>query len=348
MVKLFARDKNNKVRHWSVEVVDGCKVVRRYGQVNGKETVNEYTVEKGKAGRSVLQQATLEAKSLEKKQRDAGFSETLTEGPTLLPMLAKTWDERVTEPFFVQPKLDGVRMLVGRRDGEFIMMSRTGKRVVSEHVASELEPLLAEGEFLDGENYTRDKTFEELAGECRLQTIDTSIKFHIFDFFSLNALNEPFSERVKHLDRFKGLTHVIQVSTEILESKSGVNAKHNQYVNEGYEGIMIRDMQGRYELAVRSSHLLKYKYFQTKEYEIVDADEDKDGGVVWRCSGPAEKWSDDDIVFCVRPKGTLDTLRQWYRDRQTYIGKNLTVQFQNLTNQGVPRFPVGIAIRDYE
>ena len=39
MVQLFARDKNGKVRQWSIDVVvaDGdTKVVRRYGQVDGK------------------------------------------------------------------------------------------------------------------------------------------------------------------------------------------------------------------------------------------------------------------------------------------------------------------------
>ena len=48
---------------------------------------------------------------------------------------------------------------------------------------------------------------------------------------------------------------------------------------------MIRDCHGKYELSARSNHLLKYKYFQTKEYEIIGADPDKDNGVVWRCTG---------------------------------------------------------------
>jgi hypothetical protein len=34
--------------------------------------------------------------------------------------------------------------------------------------------------------------------------------------------------------------------------------------------------------------------------------------------------------------------------RGDYIGKDLTVQFFELTDDGVPRFPVGIAVRDYE
>ena len=65
---------------------------------------------------------------------------------------------------------------------------------------------------------------------------------------------------------------------------------------------MIRDCHGKYELSARSNHLLKYKYFQTKEYEIIGADPDKDNGVVWRCTGQAERWGDDDITFSVRPK----------------------------------------------
>jgi ATP-dependent DNA ligase len=349
---LLARDKNNKIRYWSVEVVDGSKVVRKYGQIDGKETVNEYTVDKGKGGRTITQQAHLEAASYEKKQRDAGFSEQLAEGPTLLPMLANKWEDRIEyihDPFFVQPKLDGIRMMVGVRNGEFIMMSRTGKRIVSRHVESELKPLLREGEFVDGENYTREKTFEELSGECRLKTINESIKFHAFDFFSLDKLDEPFSERTKNLfQRFQGLKHVILVTTEILDKKKVINAKHDQYVSEGYEGIMIRDARGRYELADRSNHLLKYKYFQTKEYEIIEAEQDKDQGVIWLCSGLAKCWGDDEIVFRVRPTGTLEKRRAWYLKRQEYIGKDLTVQFQNLTAQGIPRFPVGIAIRDYE
>jgi Flp pilus assembly protein CpaB len=31
-----------------------------------------------------------------------------------------------------------------------------------------------------------------------------------------------------------------------------------------------------------------------------------------------------------------------------YIGKELTVRFQELSDDGIPRFPVGISFRDYE
>jgi len=37
-----------------------------------------------------------------------------------------------------------------------------------------------------------------------------------------------------------------------------------------------------------------------------------------------------------------------FEEGNNYIGKQLTVRAQELTNEGIPRFPVGISIRDYE
>jgi DNA ligase-1 len=35
-------------------------------------------------------------------------------------------------------------------------------------------------------------------------------------------------------------------------------------------------------------------------------------------------------------------------NKDTFLGKMLTVQYQNLTPDGIPRFPVGLSFRDYE
>jgi len=37
-----------------------------------------------------------------------------------------------------------------------------------------------------------------------------------------------------------------------------------------------------------------------------------------------------------------------FQNGSNYIGQQLTVRYQELTDDGVPRFPVGIAIRNYE
>jgi DNA ligase-1 len=37
-----------------------------------------------------------------------------------------------------------------------------------------------------------------------------------------------------------------------------------------------------------------------------------------------------------------------FQNGSEYVGKKLTIRFQELTDEGLPRFPVGIAFRDYE
>ena len=119
---------------------------------------------------------------------------------------------------------------------------------------------------------------------------------------------------------------------------------HDQFVEQGHEGIMIRDAVSTYEIGKRSNYLLKYKEFQTEEYEVVGVKEGtgrEKGAGIWECRT-------GNRVFSAKPEGTLEFRRHLFRDREKYIGKMLTVRFQNLTALGVPRFPVGVAIRDYE
>jgi ATP-dependent DNA ligase len=108
---------------------------------------------------------------------------------------------------------------------------------------------------------------------------------------------------------------------------------------------MVRDPSSVYENGKRSNYLLKYKDFVTEEYEVVDA---KTGhgrdanAVVWVCK------TENGDTFCVRPEGTIEQREYFYAHKENYFGKMLTVKFQNLTDLGIPRFPVGIVFRDYE
>jgi DNA ligase-1 len=352
MKTLYSRDKSGNVRHWTITVdqtPDGVFITRKYGQVGGKETVSSSEVKSGKnIGRtnetSIVEQATLEAQSIYKKQLEAGFTpdKSSLDDLVILPMLAHKWEERsknISEPFFVQPKLDGVRMILGRRQGKVMSLSRTGKVFKMPHIEDVLGPLLKEGHFLDGELFSKELTFQEITGVCGSKkntsvNID-KIQFHIFDFFDLGKLEETFEERREHLKMFSNIVPTFKV-----ESKKDVLKWHDKFVSQGHEGIMIRDPKGLYTLNQRSPHLLKLKAFQTEEYTITGASEGKGpdaGTVIWECGN-----------FHVRPKGTREQRTIWWWDRAKYIGKKLTVQFQNLTDDGIPRFPVGVAIRDYE
>jgi hypothetical protein len=41
----------------------------------------------------------------------------------------------------------------------------------------------------------------------------------------------------------------------------------------------------------------------------------------------------------------MEQRRAWFIDGASYIGKNLTVVYQELTEEGKPRFPIGKAVR---
>lgn len=369
MDTLYSKSKTGKVRYWSIKVDqqgDKVFIVRHTGEDGGKDQEFRKEVTSGKnIGKknetTKLQQGQSDAKSMWTKQLEAGCvtdKSKVDDVVNLLPMLANKWEDRnkhISESFYIQPKLDGVRMLVGKLNGKFMMLSRTGKDVKHmDHIGDEVKGILKEGDFLDGENYSPNKTFEEITGLCRT-TLQSSanekdlggIKFFVFDKLNLKNLNETFEVRQNNLKTFflKKFKNLEMVETKILNSKKLIEVEHDKYVDLGYEGIMIRDPKGKYSLAERSNKLLKFKKFQTEEYEIVGSNEGtgKDAGtVVWVCRTEQGK------PFCVRPTGSLAQRKQWFRDRDQYIGNMLTVKFQNLTEYGFPRFPVGLGIRDYE
>ena len=106
---------------------------------------------------------------------------------------------------------------------------------------------------------------------------------------------------------------------------------------------MLRNVNGFYQENYRSNDLMKYKEFFEDEYKIVgfkEATGRDSGTVIWECE------TKDGTRFSVRPKGTLDARREWFANGEKYVGKKLTVIFQELSEMGVPRFPVGKAIRD--
>ena len=53
-------------------------------------------------------------------------------------------------------------------------------------------------------------------------------------------------------------------------------------------------------------------------------------------------------TFNVRPTGTLATRKEYWENRSSYMNKLLTVKHQSVSTDGIPRFPVGLTVRNYE
>lgn len=326
MERIIREDKNGRQRFTDIRVEDlgngTADIVKTTGMVGSDKVIESRTNVKTGYEKALARAQTM-------------WNNENTKVTQILPMLANKWEDRekyISEPFYVQPKLDGVRLLVSKKG----CFSRTGKVVKGvEHLTDKLE----DGEWLDGECYAPDMTFEELTSAFKMDP--QSLEFHGFDYFDTNRPDLPFAERQRIL---KDKTQTV-VDTFLVPKKSEIQKYHKQFVEQGHEGIMIRESTSIYEIGKRSNYLLKFKEFQTEEYEIVGANcghgRDADA-VVWVCktAGGHE--------FTVKPEGTIKERERYYRERDQYIGKQLTVRFQNLTALGVPRFPVGVAIRDYE
>ena len=273
---------------------------------------------------------------------------------TYYPMLAHRYNEKKSEikfPCFVQPKLDGVRcVVVGNK-----LYSRNGNRFpVLPHIENELKICNKNNLILDGELFTDDINFEKIVGLVKKykkseedEKNSLKIYLNVFDYIDKKL---PFSQRLMNLNKFfetnKNMKYIKQVKTEECQQEKNIEEFLEKYTKEKYEGLIIRNKSGLYEENTRSIHLQKLKKFIDEEFEIIGyttPDQGKEVGcVIWICKTKEGK------KFNVRPSGNYQERKKLYREAKKYIGKMLTVRFQELTNGHVPRFPVGVTIRDYE
>ncbi len=167
-------------------------------------------------------------------------------------------------------------------------------------------------------------------------------------FSNLDDKNASEAEKEKFINFDAGLP-VTLTQNILVNSESSLEETHDNFVDEGYEGLMIRNLKMPYEFS-RSWNLVKYKKMKDAEFKISGAKEgtgNAAGAIIWNCTT-----DDGKNNFDVVPLGTMDERRKLWKEYQTnpgqFIGQPLTVQFQELTPKGIPRFPKGISIRDYE
>ena len=359
-----------------------------YGQLDGKKqsTSREYTEGKnvGKKNETTpMQQCMSETKrKWQDKMEKEGYSfvppisENQTDSNQILtdsfdknsgkvfPMLAHTYEplssknkkNDIVFPCYVQPKLDGLRCIcymLANGNNKIVAQSRTGSYFETvEHICAELRPILLKnpGLVLDGELYTTDLPFEELAGLIKKKKLSETdmqrvqcIKYHVYDAVVDDVSYSKRHERIVSTIGGTKCYHLELVPTQLIHTVSEFRQAFSEYVVAGYEGIMLRNVDGLYQQNYRSHDLQKYKEFAESEYPIVGFKEavGRDAGtVIWICKTAEER------EFSVRPRGTQEQRRQWFQTGKKHVGKLLTVIYQELSELNIPRFPVGKAIRE--
>ena len=258
-------------------------------------------------------------------------------------MLAEAFAKQaknIRYPAFAQPKLDGCRAVYANGS----LSSRTGlpiseaKRILAELSAAND----AEGLVLDGELYVHGMSFQNV---MKLVHADSPLlEYHVYDIIPPRSKQMTFTERNKRLrEFFKDHSSVLRrvkfVETLKVSSAKEVEDMRVRFEKEGFEGAMVRNAESTY-IHGRSKDLQKVKSFKDAEFEVVGAEASKTGGVIWRCS------TDGGKVFAVKPRGSDADAVEAFKHYKTMIGRYYTVQFQELTDAGIPRFPVGLGFKD--
>lgn len=302
------------------------------------------------------------------------------------PMLAKPidWNNKnmiksLTGVLFLQPKLDGIRCCAYiDEDGRAVLQSRQGK-VFKGHAMDELrleieelyeEGLLLKDEVLDGELYVHGMGFNEIQSLVTdwksPYDVDKQCRYNVYDMYVGSNPSLGFGDRrVKFknklgVSRAKEDSYITKVQyiivdmtySNVLGIKDTLTKFHNKFVEEGYEGLIIRTAHGAYGIGKRPNDLIKMKEFKDEEYEIIDIQE----GIGKNVGIPTLtlKLKESDIVnvknstFNAVLNGSEGYRREVWQNKEKYIGCQCTVKFFEKSSDNIPRFPVVISIRDYE
>lgn len=356
---LYKVDSKGKVRQWSVRT-EGADMVISAGLQGGKlaETVRTCVAKNwGKSNETTpRQQAIVEANARYMKQinRECYVIKLGDEPKYVQPSLARDatkvghqidW----SRPWYGQRKLNGVRGIhIPTKEG--VIQSRKGIFYKLPHLYEQVEALrkgLREtiGFNFDGEVYKHGELLEDINSACKkANSLTPHLNFHIFDFIDLHGKPLKYKDRVAVLE--KAELHALGLPNVFIETVVPMQEKdqewlHNDYVLEGYEGLMIKDPEQTYHVGERSDAIFKFKKFEDDEFEILDIIPDSKDGcrIVYKAPEDSER-----ETFKSRPKGKDAYRAQLLKDKDKYIGLQGTVRFFSYTKYGVPEFPVTTCI----
>lgn len=372
---LYKLNNNNLISWWKVEISDGnpSSYLISWGhdirtRKNISANHNGYTTispEKAEAEMAALIKFQIERK---------GYTESIPKAVPDLPMLAQKWENHVgRDPWpnaIFQPKLDGLRCFATKTK----MTTRKAEIISScPHISYILEHLSGEHK-LDGELFIGGvdlQTIQSYVHRNRPHRMYKEIEFHVFDYVH----NEmPFRERyevlrkiIKELmiihadlkevyntipEKLRSRNHLSDgcpiklVSTTFIDTPTNhpdflktLKTYHKDAVEAGYEGAIIRNPNSTYDLNYRSPNLLKYKMRQDAEFEIIDVNEGHEATGIFVCK------TKDGGIFEATPSWPADKKRFLLRNKEKYIGKWLTVEFEKYSKDKIPLKPTGKTTR---
>lgn len=232
--------------------------------------------------------------------------------------------------WWVSEKLDGVRAYW---NGTYLL-SRNGNVFTAPDWFTKALPA---GQTLDGELFGGRKKFQSTVGIVKSSAAHPGWKTLTYEIFDIpSSGSQPFEKRVAQLQGMfpvnGPVAHVHVVEHEKCKGAQHIADRLAEVEAVGGEGLMLREPGSKY-VNSRSNTLLKVK--STEEVDAVVRGHDPGKGKHEGRCGALLVELVNGKQFCVG-SGLSDAQRA----KPPSIGTVIIVRFQELTDGGIPRFPV--------
>ena len=207
------------------------------------------------------------------------------------------------------------------------------------------------GLIMDGECYHHGYSLQQLSGIARTQK--TAVDYEVLQFYWYDIVdtNSTFDERWAYMNdlrdeydlsfdpekKFEDEELRIQFVPQILISGwDNIMKLHNEYVSEGWEGVVIRDPDKVYRPNGRTNDMIKVKLYKSSEFLITGYElglrgtEDMVFTLVTK----------NGIPFKAKPHGDRQQ-REWYVENfeSECLNQYATVKYFYLSDTGCPLQP---------
>lgn len=323
--------------------------------LDGQQVQHSEFVNSGKQSRSREQQVAFRIASRISKQKDKGYVEDIEKatGQVLnqlgldVPMLANTFDPEKHKITYahIQRKLNGLRCLATKQNGEVILYSRRGKAFTALHeIKASMSLILQEGQTFDGELYCHRTSLQTIQSWAKRRQADTRrLQYVIYDCIedlefedrlelitkTVNSAMEEHGSAIQLISLLatKYVTHLDEINEAFAKARSAM-----------FEGIMIRLPGYDYECGKRSRSLLKLKGLESDEGICTNVFLSEKGNPVITIA-----WNG--VKFNSTPPGSHSDRDNVAFNKDKYIGSRVTFEYREITDDGLPFHAVATAWR---
>lgn len=350
---------NGKTTYSPKIVVDKTKQKRNW--------IEQYTLQFNSEAKKYLDKGYVEVSKHPNEYSESELQEIYGDVATnqagvIKPMLAKKQDDVTNRKIFDKEwwlcsrKLDGVRCLMYWDGKEILTASRGGDdyNPATVHLRENKDLIEFFKEhpsiILDGELYRHGKTLQQISGAARMEknAYDCDwLQYWIYDMYDKSNPEIPAFNRyqflVENVDYFCEGNEEDEVISDIyvlsqIEVTGEVNIwkYHDKFVEEGFEGCVVRNPDRPYKPKGRTNDMIKFKNYKAEDFKVIDYELGLRGSedMVFVCELP------DGRTFKAMPVGDRATKEEYVENfEEKYKGHMAECTYFNYSDEGKPTQP---------